>query len=226
MSGEEIMVAIPVGVARELCYDGDEAGGFEVVDDVEHGEAGRWRQTMLRVLRRQADGALFGVVWEAGLTEQCDSTHPWETVGPDGTIRLRRLRKTARVVESYEFGAPEQRAAGDWYVRIGPEPVRMVQVDGVPIQSLDQLHEFLAPLGTDDVRFFDTSMGPAARVEFSGHDGLFTMIVAHGGRVSVIGPREFVPGRVPVVGDWIVRFSDGSVIISDRVAYESQYRKM
>ena len=179
---------------------------------------------MLRVLRRQADGALFGAVWEAGLTEHCDNMHPWETVDQDGMVWLRRVRLVTRQVESYEFGVPVPHAAGDWYM-CAREPVRAVQVpEQTMVDDMSYFRRFLAPLG-DDLVFFETRDGFVARISADDGSDLFTLIrlVPGGGHLSIVGPREFGNGRVPVHGDWIVRMYGASVIIADPAGFKRLY---
>jgi hypothetical protein len=74
--------------------------GFEFVTEVQRG-AGRWRASMTSVIKRTEDGALFGIDWARGLTEDCD--HEWPEVSTYGTCKWRPMVAKEIVKTAYEY---------------------------------------------------------------------------------------------------------------------------
>jgi hypothetical protein len=81
-------VEIPAGVLAEL-YEiadalpgetiepSDEVGGYRIIGAVSIG-SGRWVENCRLILRREADGALYGCSYARGLTERQPNEYPWD----------------------------------------------------------------------------------------------------------------------------------------------------
>ncbi len=76
--------------------------GFTVLGSVENGNTGRWHERYWMLLRDDADGAVWGVEYGVGLTEDQEDDHPWDRYGGNPTsIPLVRLDRRERTVVEY-----------------------------------------------------------------------------------------------------------------------------
>lgn len=97
-------IDIPSEVAEELYETEDETedGEFHFVTTVE-GDSGRWRQHHTMVLRRVKDDTFWGISYELGLTENCDSSYPWRGEWSDRPESVVATRLYPREVTTTEY---------------------------------------------------------------------------------------------------------------------------
>ncbi len=89
---------------HELLHDDPEsertAHGFTVLGSVESGNTGRWHERYWMLLR-DTDGAVWGVEYGVGLTENQEDDHPWDDHYGGRPVPLVRLDRRERIVVEY-----------------------------------------------------------------------------------------------------------------------------
>lgn len=74
--------------------------GFRWADEFGR-SMGRWRKQITTVIQRVEDGALFGIDWDRGLTENCD--HEYPEVSTYGTCKWRPMIAKEVTRTTYEY---------------------------------------------------------------------------------------------------------------------------